>query len=291
MNEIPPPPGLDTDPHPGRTIAKSSRDLLRQDKSLSLLPLIGGFCYLLAAAPLIIAQLVFTDQSPVQYVLYALAVFIATTTATFFAVALSAGAAMRMDGGDPTISSCIAVARGNFGSIVRWSLFATIIGVILRVVESRLKGFGGLLIRVIGDASFAVASYFVVPMLAHEQIGPIDALKQSASAIRAQWKKALRFNLRLGLWSVLVFLTAGALFVAAIVGGVTIASAGDSSSVNVALGFSLGASGFVAFVWAMLYLSAVSAYGRTALYRFATGRPVPGFSAEALQGAAKVGTL
>lgn len=291
MSNLPPPPGLGTDPHPGRTIAKSARELLRQDRSLSLLPLIGGFCSLLAAAPLLAAQLLFNDQTPVQLALYVLTVFIGTTVTTFFAVALAAGAATRMDGGDPTIASSIGVAMANLWSIVRWALFATLIGLILRAVESKLKGFGGSLIRVIGDASFAVASYFVIPMLAHERIGPIDALKESASTIRAQWRKALRFNLRLGLWAVLVFLLSGALLVAAIAGGVAIGSADAATSTQVILGFALGTAGFVFFVWAMLYISAVSTYGRTALYRFATGRPVPGFSAEALQGAAKVADI
>jgi hypothetical protein len=286
--QIPPPPGLGTDPHPGRTIAKSARELLRKDTSLSLLPLIGGLCALLAGAPLLLAQLVFTDQTPIQYVLYAIAVFIGTTVTTFFAVALAAGAATRMDGGDPTITSCIGVAKGNIWSIVQWALFATVIGLLLRGVESKLKRFGGPIFRAIGDATFSVASYFVIPMLAHEKIGPMNALKESAFTIRTQWRKALRFNLRLGLWAVVVFLAAGTLLVGSIVAGVAIASAGDSQTINVFLGIALGASGFVVFVWAMLYVSAVSTYGRTALYRFATGRPVPGFSSEALMGAAKV---
>lgn len=288
MNEIPPPPGLATDPHPGRTIVKSSRELLRQDRSLTLLPLIGGLCSLIAVVPLLVAQLVFDGRTPVQYSLYALTVFIGTIVTTYFSVALAAGAATRMDGGDPTFSSCMGVAKGNLGSIVRWALFAAVIGLILRAIETRVKGLGGLLIRVIGDASFGVASYFVVPMLAHEKIGPIDALKKSASTIRRQWRKALGFNLRMGLWIFLAVLTSGTVLLAAIAGGTAVGSNGDATVSNVVLGLALAAAGLVFFVWAMLYISAVSTYGRTALYRFATGRPVPGFSTVALQGAAKV---
>lgn len=284
----PPPPGLGTDPHPGRTILKSSRALLRQDRSLSLLPLIGGFCSIFAVAPLVVAQLVFTEQTAIQYVLYALTVFIGTTVATFFSVALAAGAAARMDGGDPTIGSCINVAMGNLWSIIRWALFATIIGLVLRAIEARLKGVGGTLIRVIGDASFAVASYFVIPMLAHEKIGPIAALKASTTTIRAQWSKTIRFTLRMGLWAFLVFLGSFAVLGGAFAGGMALAASSDAPTTNIVLGAIIVVAGLVFFVWAMLYVGAVGAYGRTALYRYATGRPVPGFSMEALQGAAKV---
>lgn len=289
MNQIPPPPpGLATDPRPGRTIVKSSRALLRKDKSLSFLPLIGGICSLIAASPLLAAQLLFKGQTPIQIVLAVLTIFIGTIVTTFFSVALSAGASIRMDGGDPTISSCIGAARQNLLSIVQWGIFAALIGLVIKLLEKQLKDFGGVLVRVIGDASFTLASYFVIPMLAHEKIGPIKAIKKSITTIRAQWRTALRFNLRLGLWALGMFLGAAAIAGGAFAGALSIGTRTGASSTEILLAMVIALVGFVVFMWAMLYINAVNAYGRTALYRFATGRPVPGFSAEALQGAAQV---
>lgn len=288
----PAPTDLANDPHPGTTVLKSSRDLLRKDRSLSLLPFIGGICSVLAAIPLVVAQVVFDGESTLQYLMYALTVFIGTLITTFFGVALSAGAAVRMEGGDPTIGSCIGIASRNIWSIVRWALFATLVGLILRAIEARLKGFAGVILRVIGDATFAVASYFVIPMLAHEQIGPLAALRKSADTVRAQWRTTVRFTLRMGWWAFLVFLGSFALFGASIAGAVALVSANMTDD-KVAVPALVGAGalvyvGLVVFVYAMLYVGAVSAYGRTALYRYASGRPVPGFSTAALQGAAKL---
>ena len=233
----------------------------------------------------------FDGQSVVQYALYALTVFIGTTITTFFGVALAAGAASRMDGGDPTIGSCIAAAFANFWSIVRWALFATLIGLIIRAIEARLKGFAGVILRVVGDATFAVASYFVVPMLAHEHIGPIAALRKSVDTVRGQWRTTVRFTLRMGWWGFLMFLGSFALFGATIAGAIALVATGTGSDdvpvPNLIGAVALVTVGLVVFVYAMLYVAAVGTYGRTALYRYASGRPVPGFSTAALQGATK----
>lgn len=290
--QIPPPaPGLATDPHPGRTIVESSRALLKQDRSLTFLPLIGGFCSLLASLPLVLAQVVFSGQSALQYVLYALTVLVGTTITTFFAVALAAGATARMDGEDPTYSSCVGTAARNLGSIVQWALFATTVGLILRVIESKLSGLASLVLRVAGDAAFAAASYFVVPMLVHERIGPIDALKKSATTVGAQWRKALRFNLRLGLLTVFTYFATGALLVASILNLAGVLSANQVSNVEFIRGVAFVVASVVVLVWSLFHIYALSIYGRTALYRFAVGRPVPGFSTEALRNAAKVSRI
>lgn len=284
---VPPPPTDLHDPHPGKTVVSSARALLRQDKSLSLLPMIGGISSLLAIVPFLAAQLLFDGQTPIQVVLYVLTVFIGTTITTFFSVALCAGAAARMEGGDPTIRSCISVAAGNWWSIVRWGMFAAAVGIVLRLIEERLGGFAGVLLRKLGEISFAAASYFVVPMLAHEQIGPFAALKKSAETIQAQWRRTLRFTLRLGWWGFLIVFGALAVLSASIVGGIALAAAGDGTVPSVAAGIAVAAIGLIIFIYATLYVGAVSAYGRTALYRYATGRPVPGFSPVALQGAVR----
>lgn len=244
---------------------------------MMLMPLISGLCALLPVAVLITLQILIHPVGVLQYFFYAASVFIFTTISTFFSVALAHGAMGRMNGEDPTIGGCIAAARQNMPSILKWALFATGVGLALRFIEDKLGGFAGLLTRFIGDAAFAAASFFVVPMLTHSEVGPIEALKASSTLIARHWRQAIRVNLRFGLYAIgIVFGT-----LALCVVGLVLAFAVGP------IGLVVVAAGVLSLVYAILYLNALSTYAKCAMYRYAYGMATPGFSAQALQAAVK----
>jgi hypothetical protein len=261
----------------GVTLLKSARALLRQDRSMMLMPLIAGLCGLLPVAVLIVLQITLNPVGGFQYVMFVGALFVFTLISTFFSVALAHGAMSRMNGDDPTIGSCIQAAKGNLPSILKWAAFASAVGLALRIIESKLGGIAALLTRFIGDAAFAAASFFVVPMLTHAETGPVEALKASSSLLGRHWRRAVRVNLRFGLYTL------------GIVGGAMALSIAGAFLVGVAapLGIAVIAAGALALVYAVLYLNALSTYTKCALYRYAYGMTTPGFSAQALQGAVK----
>ncbi len=57
---------------------------------------------------------------------------------------------------------------------------------ILQLLERRFQTLGRILLRGIGLA-FALASFFVVPVLAAEDMGPMQALSKSAQVFRKTW--------------------------------------------------------------------------------------------------------
>jgi hypothetical protein len=114
-----------------------------------------------------------------------------------------------------------------------------------------------------------------VPVLIAEDLGPIDAVKRSARLIRETWGTSLRTTLRFGVLqmpAVLAPLALVAIGVAAMARG----SGSSGSSVIVAVGGLLVLIGVVAFIALAMVFSAVSTYARALIYRYATGRDVPG---------------
>ena len=265
------------DQHSGKTLLKSSRELLKQDRSMAMMPLISAGAALVPLSILVATQLLLNPVGPAQYILYLLGLFAVSLISTFFSVALANGAMQRMNGQDPTIGGCITAARQNIKAIVKWALFMTAVGIAIRFIEDRLGGLAALVIRFLGDTAFAAASYFVVPMLTHSDIGPVEALKTSSQLISRNWRRAVRFNLRLGLYGVALF--CGAMLLSVVAAALT-ALAGPIGVVLIIVCVGVLAYG-------VLYVNALGTYAKCALYRYANGVVTPGFSTTALQEAAK----
>jgi hypothetical protein len=82
--------------------------------------------------------------------------------------------------------------------IVEWALLSATVGLVLQAISSRSGAIGKIVIGLVGFA-WSVATYFVVPIIAFEQLGPIKAIKRSASVLKGTWGEALVSNLGIGL--------------------------------------------------------------------------------------------
>jgi len=281
----PPPPGPPQGaPAPkGGTLVKSAWTALRADKELLGLPILGGVVSLVAVVPvLVMLALVPSDAQVWYYVIGVLAAFIVAVISTFFAVALAVGAHDRMGGGQPTFKSCCAVAWSHKRGVIGWALLSTTVGLVLNLIEEKMKGAGGAIVRLIGDMAWAVASFFAIPIIAANDVGPIEALKLSTSTFKSRWGSAVRVQLRLGIYGI-------GLFVLAIVGFFLVAFAWQASHM---LGIALGIVVIIGLMIGVLLLSAIGAYARVALYRYASGLVTPGFTSATMDTAItpKVGT-
>ena len=260
----------------GGTLVSSAWGALRTDKELLGLPVLGGVVALIAVAPVaLLLLLVPADANWLYYVIGALAAFVVAIISTFFAVALAAGAHERMNGGAPTFASCCAVAWNHKRGVIGWALLSTTVGLLLNLIQDKLKGVGGFIVKLIGDLAWAVASFFAIPIIAANDVGPIDALKMSVNTFKARWSSAVRVQLRLGLYGLAVVV--GALVSALVVFALWQASHVLAIMVGIVLG--------IAVLTGMLVLSAIGAYARVALDRYASGMVTPGFSAATLDAA------
>ncbi len=110
--------------------------------------------------------------------------------ATFFNVALCATVLSRELTGEISLRAGFLGAMRRLPYIFAWSAFAATIGILLAMLKNVLDEylswvgwiFGSLL-----ETAWAATIYFVAPVLAVERVGPITALKQSASLLKARW--------------------------------------------------------------------------------------------------------
>ncbi len=259
--------------------------LLKQDRELLLLPVMAAVTGLIAALILFVPGFAIgwaasggNQSSWGIWVGGVLAAFAASVVAVYFQAALVIAANQRADGGDPTVRSALGEAWQHKGRILRWAVVTTTVGVAIRALEQRL-GILGAILGFLGGVAWAIASFLVVPVLIAENLGPIEALKRSAELIRQTWGSSLRTGLRFGLIQLLLFLPA----VLALVIGIFAVASG--SGVGIGIGVVLILAGVIALLGLSMVFSAIATYARAMIYRYATGRPIPGIDPRLMAGA------
>ena len=138
-------------------------------------------------------------------------------------------------------------------------------GVILQILEDRLGWIGQIVIGLIGFA-WSLATFFVVPVIAYEDVGPIEALKRSGNLMKEKWGESIGANFSFG-----VFFIVGYIIIA----------------ISAILTFSIHPIlGVVATVLSALFLHTVVAAAKTvfiaATYNHMTDKPAGRFDNGAL---------
>jgi uncharacterized protein DUF6159 len=204
-------------------------------------------------------------QDPVLFAVYFAFYLVSYFVIIYFNAALISAAMIRLRGGDPTIGDGLRAANRCLPAILGWTLLSAVIGMIIQAIEERVGILGKLVVGFIGLA-WAVASYFVIPTIVTENVGPVEALKRSAAIIKKTWGETL--TVQVGL-SLLAF-GAGLLAMVVMVGG------GALMPLSPILGGSVMALGLIAFFAAILVTATLQAILTAALYLYAADGKVPG---------------
>lgn len=259
-------------------LVKQSFVILRTDKQLMLFPVLSAASCLLVTAVIAtggsllimpaMASAAANGQPfhPHQSPLFLLGMFTMYVTnyfvIVFFNVALVGVANSRLMGGNWTFRDGMELAWARKGTILQWALVAATVGMILRTLEERLGLIGRLVMRMIGVA-WALACYFVVPVLAFEDLTPIAAIKRSSKLFRDTWGEKVIGGLSFSLVSLVLMLPGfGLWFVAIVLGGIK----------GLLAGFALLT---LYVVMLSVMMSAVQGIFNAALYRYACFQQVP----------------
>lgn len=246
----------------GSELAKLSWSVIRKEKSLLAFPIISAVMTIAIAASFFLPlYIVFGGEQLISqwysWVLLFVWYILAFTISIFCNVALMACATKVMDGEDPTIGYGLSFAASRIKYILQWAIFSAIVGMILQAIRNQ-SGLLGNIAAAIAGAAWSIATYFVVPIMAFEKLGPVSAMKRSLTFLRSNWGEALIANLSIGL----IFLLFGLLGLIPIIIGFVI---GTSIAILVGIGIAV-------IYWVMLAVvfSAMNQVVVAALYRYAT---------------------
>jgi hypothetical protein len=176
-------------------LVKASAKVLRLDGELMVFPLLSGVATMLVAAsfvaPLFVSDgwRIFAEGEQASYLAYVLGFLFYLSQYTvifFFNSALVGAALIRLDGGDPTVSDGLAIASKRMGAIIGYAALAATVGMVLRFVSERSGFVGKIVVGLIGMA-WTLATYMAVPVLVTKNLGPIDAVKESAALFKRTW--------------------------------------------------------------------------------------------------------
>lgn len=269
-------------------LVKASADVLSHDRELLLFPLLAGLAtFTMALAfllPLIglggldgLDRAAQGEGDPLFMLLGFAFCFVQYLVMIFFQSALVGAAMIRLRGGDPTVRDGLRIAWSRLGTILGYALIAATIGMVLRSLQERSGPIGRWVSGLFGVA-WTLATYLVVPVLVSRDVGPLEAVRESARLLRHTWGENVIGQGGIGL----VFGLIQALLVA--VGGLAIVGATNATGVApLAIVVALTVS---AVILVALVQTALSGIYAAALYRHASGEsPAPGFDQRLLAGA------
>jgi hypothetical protein len=266
-------------------LIKASGEVLRQDKELLLFPLFSAIATLIVSAsfivPLILTGAFERSIAPgdeTAYMVFLFLFYLVQYFIIFFFNSALVGAAMiRLDGGDPTVRDGLRIARSRFVQILGYAAIAATVGLILRIIEER-AGFIGRWIAGLLGLAFTVATFLTVPILVSREVGPVEAVKESAALLKKTWGENIIGNGGMG---ILFFL-----FYLAVIGIGFVFVFGVSQTGNPALIVLTLAMVVLAVVAVALVQSALQGVYSAALYRYASQGDAGGSFSTSLLGEA-----
>jgi hypothetical protein len=248
-------------------LVKASARVLQLDKELLVFPLLSGIATILVTASFIAPifwvggpQIFGENASYTAYALGFLFYLVQYTVIFFFNAALVGAALIRLDGGDPTVSDGLAIASKRMGSILGYAAIAATVGMLLRFISERAGWLGKIAVGLMGMA-WTLTTYLTVPILVTKDIGPIDAVKESALIFKRTWGEQVIGNFGMG-WAVGLIAVAWTVLNVAIMVGM--ASLGMGMTILAAVGVMV-----IGYIALALFASALNGIYTAALYRYA----------------------
>lgn len=195
----------------GWNIAMNSFKVLKENRQLILFPILSAAALILIVASFI--GIVFVSSGgdldyidhqnvashyAVLFAYYVVNYFIMV----FFNTALTHCTHLYFSGERPTVAQGLRFALSRVGTILAWAVFAATVGMILRLIQERVGFLGKIVTGLIGVA-WAIATFFVVPVIAYENLGPIESFKRSARLMKEKWGESVGATFSFGIVNLL----------------------------------------------------------------------------------------
>ncbi len=175
--------------------------VLCENKKLFLFPLIAllgcigiGLFFFLGTAEIYIGHYErsidwrHSDDKAVLVPLYLILMFLVT----FINVAFCSEIIHALNGNGVSIKRGLGLAWSKVLQILVWSLFAGLVGYIIKSLEDNFGIIGRIVMRLIGMA-WSIASVFAIPVIIREDrdVNPLKHLKTSVSVLKKTWGESI----------------------------------------------------------------------------------------------------
>jgi hypothetical protein len=263
----------------GWEIGKATRKLVFQEKNLMIYPIISGIAVLAEILAIFIPSLLLIGTSLQYYYILPLFLFyfVVTFTATYILMAMFIAFRSVTAGNKITMSQAFSQVKPYTKLVIEWSLFYSVIIMIIRLIESRMRGISGIILGAVLSMAIGFATIFVVPVILDEKLTPIKAMKRSASFIIKNFGKSFGGLLYTDLYSLAIVLI-----------GIVIGLVGIFVSTNTYVTISLLLVGGIILFIGIIINYLLSNVFKLIVYDFINHSKVPkGFSKEILSNAAK----
>ena len=274
----------------GFALAGSTWRVLIRDKHLLVFPIISGFLFVIVVASFAIPLGTMVDwgnfeqqmrQNNNRPPLWVYPVAFAFYFCNYFVIifcnsALISCALLRFNGERPSLADGFRMAIARLPQIFAWALVSATVGLLLKVIENAHEKVGEIVAALIGTA-WSVMTFFVVPVLVVEKVGPFAAIGRSISLLKKTWGEALVGNMGLNFTMLLLAIP----IVLLLVVGVVLIGGGMLIPGIIMLVFA-----GIAFLMHMAISSALHTILLAALYQYAHDERIPeGFDRDVLVGA------
>ena len=274
-------------------LLRASWGVLRKDRELILLPILSILAVVLVlflSAMLMWGSgirvpetqgrdfLQLAQANPLAFGSIFILSLVAYFVAFFFNTALVGAALQRLEGGDPTVGSALALACQRVGPIFGYALISATIGLVMALIVERIGGIIGRLLGVSIGFAWNVATFLAIPILAAEGVGPITAICESAALLRKTWGENVIGNIGI---SLAMSVIGAAIVMFGFLSGLAASQYGYPEFLVPILAstvFLLLASALVGAALRGIYVASVYYYA-------VAGKPPGGFARDMLQGA------
>lgn len=276
------------------SITKQSWLVLMQDKHLMIFPLISAVCAIFIVLGGIIPAIAYCmnnpngqtpedalksiSQNPIWWLGVFTLYFLCFTVVTYFNAALVACVTARFEGRDSSALAGLKLATARLPKILAWAFLSATLGVVLQMLKERAGWLARIFLKGV-EVMWTIATFFVVPVLVMENLGPIDAVKRSVEVLRKTWGESL--VAQFGTSLAITLITLGAMLLSTLIGlGISLAV---KNPLPVAIGLGVG---FLLALVATLIGTTLKSILVVACYRYASGHEIPAsFDADSLRSA------
>lgn len=183
--------------------------VLKENRQLILFPVLSGISMILVISSFVVAALAaagwdteaFRETDPhnaLNYVIVFLYYLVNYFVIVFFNTALVHCTHLYFMGEEVSIRKGLQFSVSRIGAIFAWAAFAATVGTILRLLQDNMGRIGKIIIGLIGIV-WSIATFFVVPIIAYEKLGPLAAFKRSAGLMKEKWGESLSARFSFGL--------------------------------------------------------------------------------------------